>query len=82
MYRLRIKANYHDIETFLNAEIDFPAFHKYLCLIVAYMNMIQEAYILKAIGKVEYEKILMGFKKEMNKELSLKRYSETLINIV
>lgn len=82
MYRLRIKANYHDIETFLNAEIDFPSFHKYLCSIVAYLNMVHEAYILKAIGKKEYENILMGFKKEMNKELSFKRYSETLINLV
>jgi hypothetical protein len=28
IYRLRIKANYHDIETFMNADINFNEFHE------------------------------------------------------
>lgn len=81
MYRLRIKANYHDIETFLNADIDFHVFHNCLCSIVSYLNLVHEAYILKAIGNSSYEKILTGFKGQLNKELSMKRYSEILISI-
>ncbi|GAB2622513.1 hypothetical protein [Belliella aquatica] len=81
MYRLRIKANYHDIEAFLNAEIDFQSFHKCLCQIVGYINLVHEAYILKAIGKADYEKVLNGFNQNLCKDLSLKRYNSTLINL-
>lgn len=81
MYRLRIKANYHDIEAFLNADIDFQSFHKYLCQIVGYLNLVHEAYILKAIGKSAYEKILTGINQNIIENLSLNRYKSILYKI-
>ncbi|WP_159635695.1 hypothetical protein [Sphingobacterium composti Ten et al. 2007 non Yoo et al. 2007] len=74
LYRLRIKSNYHDVETFINADIDFRAFHTYLSNIVGYLNYIHEAYICKVIGCEEYEKILNSFPKKLNDDTSQKRY--------
>ncbi len=76
MYRLRIKANYHDVETFINADIDFKTFHECLSNIINYLNFVHEAYICKVLGKIEYEKILHNFPGHLNKETALKRYSE------
>lgn len=76
MYRLRIKANYHDVETFINADIDFKKFHKCLSNIVDYLNFIHEAYIVKVVGKNEYEQILNKFPNHLNKETAVKRYNK------
>lgn len=62
LYRLRLKANYRDIETFMNADIDFKQFHSCLGEIVSYLNFVHEAYLHKAIGDTEYKKIVDGFK--------------------
>jgi len=78
LYRLRIKANYHDIESFINADIDFKTFHESLGGIIYYLNFIHEAYIVKVIGCKAYEDILNKFPDKMNKETALKRYN-TLI---
>ncbi len=64
LYRLRLKANYRDIETFMNADIDFKGFHKCLGEIVSYLNFVHEAYLHKAIGDKEYKKLVEGFKGE------------------
>ena len=80
MYRLRIKANYHDIETFINADIDFKVFHTSLAEIINYFNFIHEAYILKTIGETAYKDILLGFNKDMTKDFALKRYKTILAN--
>lgn len=61
IYRLRIKANYHDIQTFINADIDFEKFHKYLGEIIDYMNFVHEAYILKVLGEDKFKVILQKF---------------------
>jgi hypothetical protein len=74
IYRLRIKANYNSIETFMNAEIDFRKFHIYLGEIINYMNFIHEAYICKAIGNEKYEHILNDFIDHMDDKRSIKRY--------
>ncbi len=74
LYRLRIKANYHDIESFINADINFNRFHQYLSDIVSYLNFVHESYICKVIGKVEYEKVLNGFPKHLNESTANKRY--------
>lgn len=74
MYRLRIKANYHDVETFINAKIDFKTFHECLSNIVNYVNFVHEAYICKVIGNEEYEKILNGFPNHLNENTAKKRY--------
>lgn len=74
MYRLRIKANYHDVETFINADIDFKTFHEVLKNIVGYLNFIHEAYICKCIGNLEYENILNSISSQINSETAKKRY--------
>lgn len=76
MYRLRIKANYHDVETFIHAEIDFRTFHKSLGGIIDYLNFVHESYIVKVIGNEEYEKILFKFPNHLNETTAVKRYNE------
>lgn len=74
MYRLRIKANYHDVETFINADIDFKTFHECLSNIIYYLNFVHEGYICKVLGKTEYQKILNDFPGHLNEETAVKRY--------
>ena len=74
MYRLRINANYHDVETFINANIDFKVFHEVLKNIVGYLNFVHEAYICKCIGSIEYEKILNSISNQINADTAKKRY--------
>ena len=76
MYRLRIKANYHDVETFIHADIDFKTFHESLGGIIDYLNFVHEAYIVKVIGNKDYEQILSKFPNHLNKTTAVKRYSE------
>lgn len=81
MYRLRIKANYHDIETFMNAEIDFKLFHEYLGNIVQYLNFIHEAYVHKAIGDEAYKKILFDFNGHILEDRAKSRYNNLISEI-
>lgn len=74
IYRLRIKANYQDIETFINADINFKEFHNSLGNIVSYLNFIHESYICKVIGNEKYEKILYGFNEQIGEKYSVNRY--------
>lgn len=74
LYRLRIKANYRDIETFLNADIAFEPFHSNIALIVDYLNFLHEAYFAKAVGTETYEYILNGFRRELIEETAIARY--------
>lgn len=74
IYRLRIKANYQDIETFVNADIDFQSFHESLGNIIYYLNFVHEAYIHKVIGNNEYEKIISTFKGHLNDNKAKHRY--------
>lgn len=76
IYRLRIKANYHDIETFINADIDFKIFHKCLSTIISYLNYIHEAYICKVIGLTEYKRILDEFPSHLSDNTAKKRFVE------
>jgi hypothetical protein len=76
LYRLRIKANYHDVEAFIHAEIDFRTFHECLGGIIEYLNFVHESYIVKVIGNEEYEKILFKYPNHLNKTTAIKRYNE------
>ncbi len=78
MYRLRIKANYHDVETFIHADIDFKTFHESLGGIIDYLNFVHEAYIVKIIGYKDYEQILTKFPNHLNKATAVKRYNECI----
>lgn len=81
LYRLRIKANYHDIESFLNAEIDFKGFCEALITIVDYMNFVHEAYLMKVIGRANYASILTTFPKGINGETAMRRYKDHILPI-
>ncbi|WP_422005279.1 hypothetical protein [Roseivirga pacifica] len=72
LYRLRLKANYKDIETFMHADFDFKSFHQCLGNIISYLNFVHEAYLHKAIGNGPYLGILMPFKGEY----SIERYNK------
>lgn len=74
LYRLRIKANYHDVDAFIHANIDFKTFHKALSSIVYNLNFVHEAYIYKCIGKDEYENIISFFPSHLCSGLALKRW--------
>jgi len=78
LYRLRIKANYRDIESFINADIDFKSFHACLGELIYYLNFLHEAYVAKAIGLAKYEKILNEFPSHLNKDTAIKRFEENI----
>jgi hypothetical protein len=74
IYRLRIKANYHDIETFINADLDFKKFHETIGKVISYLNFVHEAYFCKAVGIVEYEKIIESFDGHIFEDKAKKRF--------
>jgi hypothetical protein len=74
IYRLRIKANYHDIETFINADLDFKKFHDCIGKVIYYLNFVHEAYFSKAVGIAEYEKIIESFGGHVFEDKAKKRF--------
>ncbi len=80
-YILRIKANYHDIETFINADINFKEFHQFLSEILHYLNFVHEAYAHKAIGNENYKKILYEFEGHIIEGRAKSRYSDYILKI-
>jgi hypothetical protein len=80
IYRLRIKANYHDIETFINAELDFKKFHEKMGFVVSYLNFVHEAYFCKSVGIEEYGKIMESFGGHIFEDKARKRF-EIIKNI-
>ena len=76
LYRLRIKANYRDIESFINADIDFKKFHSSLGELIYYLNFLHEAYIAKTIGINNYEKILTKFPSHLNEHTAIERFEK------
>lgn len=50
LYRKRIKANYRDIDSLLHPELDAPSLHADLTGVVAAINYVHEAFVLKALG--------------------------------
>lgn len=80
LYRLRIKANYRDIEAFVNADINFKQFHESLGEIVYYLNYIHEAYIYKSIGHESYSSILDQFLETVGDVKAKERYEHFVEN--
>jgi uncharacterized protein (UPF0332 family) len=68
LYRLRLKANYSDVQMLIEAEIDFVEFHSCIHKIVNYINFIHEAYIAKSIGYEAFNELVMNFPKHPNLE--------------
>jgi hypothetical protein len=79
LYRLRIKANYKDIETFINANIDFRKFHENLGQLIYYLNFVHEAYVVKAIGIKAYDQILRDFPGHSNRSSALERFEKNIL---
>ena len=75
-YRLRIKSNYQDIESFLNADIDFKEFNKVLAESLSYLNFVHEAYIAKIIGLSAYGDILTSFSGCLSENQARKRFDD------
>lgn len=78
LYRLRIKANYRDVETFINADINFKDFHLNIGKIVGYLNFVHEAYIYKVIGVESYENIINKFPERLIENTAQKRFNELI----
>lgn len=79
LYRLRIKANYNDIESFMNADIDFEKFHHCLIHVVGYLNFVHEAYLAKALGPKKYAALLNGFPAHLRDSFIRTRYEDRII---
>ena len=82
LYRLRIKANYRDIDSFLNADINFQMFHESLTGIVSYLNFVHEAYIAKAIGIDRYTSIIENFPNHMFEENAHSRFENYISHLI
>lgn len=82
LYRLRIKANYHDVQSFINADIDFQAFHESITGIVSHLNFIHEAFIAKAIGIERYAEIIENFPCHMFEENAKTRFENLIIELI
>jgi len=78
LYRLRIKANYHDIDSFLNADINFRQFHELLTGIINYLNFVHEAFIAKKIGSENYHEIINDFPEHMFDENAETRFNNKI----
>jgi hypothetical protein len=74
LFRMRITANYHDIETFLNAKIDFEGFYDNLLFIVDYLNFVHEAYLAKVVGRSAYENLLDTAPSMITENTASRRY--------
>lgn len=61
LYRLRIKANYQDIDSFIQDRIDCRPFYTALREIIAYLNFVHESYTAKVIGVQQFERIVEDF---------------------
>ena len=81
LYRKRIKANYHDIDTFSSNHFKGIEVLESLTSIVSRINLINETYIAKAIGIENYEAMLNRHLKLANNE-SVKTRFETVKLII
>ena len=54
LYRKRIKSNYRDIETYLCEELDPDIVYRDLIRITSSINLVHEAFIVNALGELEF----------------------------
>ncbi|TAF32921.1 MAG: hypothetical protein EAZ57_06250 [Cytophagales bacterium] len=78
LYRMRLKANYQDVRTFINADVDFKAFHKAMYSIVAYLNFIHESYTTKSIGQHEMQRIVEEFSEATQSNFVQQRFEKLI----
>lgn len=77
LYRMRIKANYQDIDTFSSTEFKGLEVLQNLSSVVSRLNLVSETYIAKAIGLECYESMLNRHLKKVNNETVKTRFEIT-----
>jgi len=76
--RLRISANYREIERFVEADIKSKLFHYSLADLVEYFNSIHECYVAKAMGLENYRAFVENLPNYLRKGFVQKRF-ETVV---
>ena len=74
LYRKRIKGNYQDIETYNASNFNGKLVLNCLCNVIDRLNLVNEAYIYKAIGHQEYKIILDGHISKVDNKKVKARY--------
>lgn len=74
LYRKRIKGNYQDIETYNANNFNGKLVLNSLCDIINKLNLVNEAYIYRAIGSSDYEKILNSHLERVCNQSVLSRF--------
>lgn len=69
LYRKRIKANYHEIDTLLSSSLNPNVAYNNLIHIVEIMNMVHEAFIIKGLGEQIYAQFMQGLNEPVKSRL-------------
>lgn len=69
LYRKRIKANYHDIDTLLSPSLNAKVAYNNLIHIVEMMNIVHEAFLIKGIGEKNFYKFIDGLNQDVKERL-------------
>jgi uncharacterized protein (UPF0332 family) len=77
LYRKRIKANYHDIDTFSSSQFKGVEVLTNISAVVGRLNLVNETYVAKAIGIDKYEAMLDRHLKKVNNETVKNRFETT-----
>lgn len=80
LYRKRIKGNYQDIETYNAPNFNGEQVLCCLCIVIDRLNLVNEAYIYRAIGHDDYKDILDGHMRRVNNQTVKSRF-ETIKTI-
>ncbi len=76
--RLKISANYREIERFIEADIDFKLFHKSLAEIVGYLNFVHESYVVQAMGLEKYNEIVNSLPQNLQNGFVKQRFESKI----
>lgn len=83
LYRMRLKANYQDIQSFIEAEINFVEFHNCLQAVVGYLNFVHESYVAKCLGKEVFDELVSSFPRHPSTNpVVIERWEGTIKNIL
>jgi hypothetical protein len=81
LYRKRIKANYQDVNVFTYKKLKGKDVLENLCIVVDRMNLVNEAYVAKAIGLEKYKKIVKNYLKRTPNTTLEKRF-EIVVTVI
>lgn len=81
LYRKRIKANYQDTDVFTYEKLKGRDLLENLCNIVNRINLVNEAYVAKAIGVEKFTQLVDNHVKRTPNEILIKR-NKTIIDLL